>query len=447
MTAGRRAHKIGDDRWTVGLSLPLGSACSRLASSGCRLDAQRAGAFRGSTEDPAIRYSTSPLNNAVAEVNRKIQDGAITLTFEGRSGFLRSALDALQIPADSQLLVFSRASLQGKLINEQNPRALFFNDRVALGWVRGGEIIEVAAHDESAGVVFYALEQRADATTGPPQFKRAFECLGCHLAGDTLGVPGLLMFSSTRPDPSHGFSLPRFVDHSDTMSRRFGGWFVTGSAGSAPHMGNEVAALDGRPTRELTSVDGMFDTDGYRAHSSDIAAHLVFTHQVGMTNLLTRASWQARAADPLLHPPFTATPGEEERITAMMSGVANEVVDYLLFIDEAKLTDRVRGASGFAERFSTIGPRDSKGRSLHELDLNQRLMKYPCSYLIYSPAFDALPARAKDPIYRRMWQVLSGQEQDGRYRSALSLTDRQAIVEILRDTKTDLPTYFQAVTR
>ena len=130
-----------------------------------------------------------------------------------------------------------------------------------------------------------------------------------------------------------------------------------------------------------------------------------------MANLLTRASWQARAADPLLHPPFTATPGEEERITAMMSGVASEVVDYLLFIDEAKLTDRVRGASGFAERFSAIGPRDRKGRSLHELDLNRRLMKYPCSYLIYSPAFDALPARAKDPIYRRMWQVLSGRNR------------------------------------
>ena len=81
----------------------------------------------------------------------------------------------------------------------------------------------------------------------------------------------------------------------------------------------------------------------------------------------------------------------------MMSGVASEVVDYLLFIDEAKLTDRVRGGSGFAERFSTIGPRDRKGRSLHELDLNRRLMKYPCSYLIYSPAFDALAARREGP--------------------------------------------------
>ena len=124
------------------------------------LQAQRAGSFRGATDDPAIRYSTAPLNNAVVEANRKIQDGAIQLAFEGRSGFLRSALDALQIPVDSQLLVFSRASLQGKLINEQNPRALFFNDRVALGWVRGGEIIEVAAHDETAGVVFYTLDQR-----------------------------------------------------------------------------------------------------------------------------------------------------------------------------------------------------------------------------------------------------------------------------------------------
>ena len=130
-----------------------------------------------------------------------------------------------------------------------------------------------------------------------------------------------------------------------------------------------------------------------------------------------------------------------------MSSVASEVVDYLLFVDEAKLTDRVRGASGFAERFSSGGPRDRKGRSLYELDLNQRLLKYPCSYLIYSPAFDALPPLAKGPIYKRLWEVLSGEAQDPRDRVALSLADRQAIVEILKDTKKDLPPYFQNVTR
>ena len=122
------------------------------------VDAQRAGTFKGSSDDPAIGYSTTTtLNNAVVEVNKRLQDGTVRLRFDERSGFLQSALEALQIPVDSQLLVFSRFSLQRKLINEQNPRALFFNDRVALGWVRGGDVLEVAAHDQSAGVVFYTL--------------------------------------------------------------------------------------------------------------------------------------------------------------------------------------------------------------------------------------------------------------------------------------------------
>jgi len=427
--------------------LALGVGMFAVAVVSSPLDAQRSGAFRGSTDDPAINYATAPVNNAVEDVNRQIQAGTVRLAFEGRAGYLRSALEALRIPVDSQLLVFSRASLQGKQINEQNPRAIFFNDRLALGWVRGGDLLEVAAHDERSGIVFYTLDQRADSGAEPPRFKRAFICLGCHMAGDTLGVPGFLMFSTTRPEPAQGFSLPRFVDQTDSLERRFGGWFVTGSAGKAKHMGNEASALDSRASRELTSVEGLFDADGYRTLSSDIVAHLVFTHQIGMTNLLTRAGWQARVADPALHPPYTAAPGEEERIALMMKGVASEVVDYLLFVDEAPLNDRVHGQSGFAERFAATGPRDRRGRSLYELELNRRVMKYPCSYLIYSPAFDALPPRAKEPIYRRLWEVLSGDERDARYQKALSRIDRQAIVEILRDTKKDLPSYFQGPIR
>jgi hypothetical protein len=141
------------------------------------------------------------------------------------------------------------------------------------------------------------------------------------------------------------------------------------------------------------------------------------------------------------------TPGQDARVAAVMNGVASEVVDYLLFVDEAPLTDRIRGTSGFAERFAAGGPHDRKGRSLYELDLNKRLMKYPCSYLIYSPSFEALPPLAKDPIYKRLWEVLSGQEEDPRYQSVLSLAESSAIVEILRDTKKDLPAYFQNVTR
>jgi hypothetical protein len=432
-------------RWRTLLVVAL--YLSVLGSRWAPVDAQRAGSFMGSSDDPAIKYSTASLNNAVVDLNKKLQDGTVQFAYDERSGFLKSALDALQIPVDSQLLVFSRASLQCRRIGEQNPRALFFNERVALGWVRGGDVLEVAATDASAGVVFYKLEQSADTSAGPPQFKRAFECLGCHVTGNTLGVPGLLMFSTTRPEPTQYSGLPRPIDQSDPLKQRFGGWFVTGTTGSMPHMGNDAAAMDGRPTRELSSVEGLFDTAGYRTLSSDVVAHLVLTHQTGMTNLITRAGWEARAGDPSLHPSVASAPGQEARVAAVMNGVASEVVDYLLFVDEAKLTDRIRGGSGFAERFAAAGPRDRKGRSLYEFDLNQRLMKYPCSYLIYSVEFDALPPLAKDPIYQRLWDVLSGQEQDPRYRSALSLADRRAIVEILRDTKKDLPAYFQNVTR
>ena len=405
---------------------------------------QRSGAFMGSSDDSAIQYSTATPNNVVVDVNRRLQNGELQFAYDGRSGYLQSALAALQLPIDSQLLVFSRTSLQGRRIGEQNPRALYFNDRVALGWVRGGDLLEVAAHDQTNGIVFYSLEQKAPETaSAAPQFKREFICLGCHMTGNTLNVPGLLMFSTTRAEPTQFSGIPRHIDQTDSLNKRFGGWFVTGSAGSVAHMGNQAAALDARPTREIATVDGLFDAEGYRTLSSDIVAHLVLTHQAGMVNLLTRAGWEARAADPKQHAPFTSSPEQDARIAAVMDGIASEVVDYLLFVDEAKLTDKVHGTSGFAERFSASGPKDRKGRSLYELDLTRRLMKYPCSYLIYSPAFDALPPMVKEPVYKRMWAILSGQEQDQRYRAVLSNADRQAIVEILRDTKKDLPSYFQ----
>jgi hypothetical protein len=427
-------------RVAFALGCGLWCAAARIAQP---LSAQRGGMFLGSTEDMAIKYGTAPLDNPVVAVNQKLGDGSVRLALDGRGGYLQSALQALDIPVESQMLVFSATSLQARLINPDNPRALFFNDRVVLGYVRKGEILEVAAQDATEGTVFYTLEQKAADT---PQFQRVITCLGCHLNGDTLGVPGLLMFSTT-PASDNRPASSAAMDHRMPLKDRWGGWFVTGSSGGAEHIGNRVPALDGRLGRELTSASGLFEPDGFRATTSDIAALMVFSHQTYMTNLITRAGWEARAADPRLHPPFVAAPGEDARIAAVMSGVANEVVDYMLFIDETPLTDPVRGASGFAEKFSAEGPRDRQGRSLHELDLSRRLMKYPCSYLIYSVAFDQLPPGAKDPIYRRMWQILSGNERQARYGSALSLADRRAIVEILRDTKPGLPSYFRDVSR
>jgi hypothetical protein len=172
---------------------------------------------------------------------------------------------------------------------------------------------------------------------------------------------------------------------------------------------------------------------------------MVFEHQTRMTNLLTYIGWERRAAEFDAHSDTPASSSVAAPSTSLQD-IASELVDYMLFVDEAPLAGKITGTSGFAQTFLAAGPRDSRGRSLRELDLERRLMRYPCSYMIYSPLFDALPAAAKDAIYRRLWEILSGADHQKAY-SHLSLADRQAIVEILRDTKKDLPAYFQLVSK
>jgi len=423
-----------------GAGLTAASAALAAAIVFTPLDAQRGGMFLGSLDDPAIAYATAPTSTVVDALNRRLADGTARLTFDGRAGYLRSTLEALALPVDSQLLLFSKASLQGRLIGPANPRAIFFDDGVALGWVRDAAFLEVAALDARQGLVFYTLEQHP---AERPVFKREFRCLGCHLTGDTLGVPGLLMFSSTLDGADDRVVNAVMRDHRDPLAERFGGWFVTGAAARAAHRGNGVPALAGRAAPALDSTAGLYDADGFPAASSDLAALLTFSHQTHMTSLLTRAGWEARAQDPALHPgaPPAASPGA---LDAFMASIAQDVVDYLLFVDEAPLAQPVHARSAFAARMSARGPRDRRGRSLYELDLERRLLKYPCSYVIYSPAFDGLSPLVKAPIYRRLWAVLSGDVTDPRYRAALSPADRQAVLEILRDTKPDLPAYFAA---
>jgi len=154
-----------------------------------------------------------------------------------------------------------------------------------------------------------------------------------------------------------------------------------------------------------------------------------------MTDLLTSLGWQARMAS------SNNDPRQSAAAAVRLRAAAKDVADYMLFADEAELTGRVKGSSGFAESFSSRGPRDSRGRSLRDLDLEHRLMRYPCSYMIYAPVFDALPANAREIVYAELWSVLSGQSTDPRF-ARLSAADRTAIVEILRETKSELPSYF-----
>ena len=397
--------------------------------------AQRPDAFQQSADHPAIAYSKAPVTDAVFQLNQKLADGSVTLTRKPTSGYLESLLAALQVPVESQMLVFSQTSKQADQISFQNPRALYFNDRVVVGWVRGADVLELAAVDPRQGVILYTLSQRADA---PRLQREREECLVCHLTWDTLAVPGLTATSMyPLPDDKNAYANGFTTDHRSPFSERWGGWFVTGQHGQSRHMGNKpvMPADKGKstianPLAVLPSVQGQFDLAGFPTPYSDVVALLVFNHQTHMTNLITRMGWEARVA-------ATSPQG-----AARVREAAGDLVDYMLFGDEAPFPGAVKGTAGFAEKFAALGPRDSKGRSLRDFDLTRRLFKYPCSYLVYSEEFDALPATAKDAVYQRLYAVLTGKETSEALKQ-LTAADRTAILEILRDTKKDLPAYFR----
>ncbi len=414
--------------------LPLFVAAAAVCASG--VAAQRTDVFVASRDVPAIDYSKGPVSDRVADLNARLRDHRARLTFDPAIGYLRSTLDALHIPVESQVAVFAQNSFQAPRINLKNPRTLFFNDAAAVGYVRGGSELEVAALDPRQGVIFYTLDQTASEA---PEFKRSDNCLACHLSWTTLGVPGLFVFSmQTVPEDKNAYASGFASDHRSAFDTRWGGWYVTGSLGGIRHIGNKPVSTASTPdavpaeNRELTSLASQFDTTGYLTPYSDVAALMVLEHQTQMTNFIVRLGWEARLA--------AAEPNAKAE--ARVQEAAADLVDYALFVYEAPLPGKVRGSSGFTETFAALGPTDSQGRSLRQLDLNRRLMRYPCSYMIYSDAFDALPGSAKSLVYRRMWQVLSGEDTDKKY-ERLSAADRRAVIDIVRATKQDLPDYFQ----
>ena len=383
---------------------------------------------------PAISYERAPVTNAVTQLNDRLRTGEVTLESKGPSGYLESLLKVLHVPVESQVLVFSKTSFQAPRINPKNPRALYFNDTVSVGWVRGGDVLEFIGQDPTQGSVFYTLSQTA---SGAPKFERNDACVSCHASEATHYVPGPFLGSVfPGPDGTTMYGPAYTTDHRTPFEIRYGGWYVTGTHRATRHMGNAVAtdstdlaAMVTPQTVHVTDLAGRFDMTGYPSPHSDLVALIVLEHQAKMQNLFTRVGWESRI-------------GSKEAGRSIDAAAA-ELVDYLLFVDEAPLPGPIAGTSRFAEHFQAQGPRDRKGRSLRDLSLQERMLKYPCSYLIYSAPFDAMPAEAKAAVYARLWQVLSGDETDPRY-DVLTVADRRAIVEILRDTKPDLPEYFKA---
>jgi len=342
--------------------------------------------------------------------------------------------EALGVPVDSQLLVFSKTGVQRAYTSPRNPRALFFNQSVVVGYVPGAPAIEVAAHDPQQGVVFYTLDQTAAA----PVFVRQTGCLTCHVSASTLNVPGMIVRSNAVSD--EGNVMPQLgsadVNHQTPHPDRWGGWFVTSEGVAAPyatraHEGNITFSGRGNTSTQVFVdwINSSPETRGYVSASSDIAALLVFDHQMHAINLLTRLNWESRVASGNGH--AGVSEGTVRRLV-------DELADYLLFAGEAGLPVALTPRQGFAEHLESTTPKDRRGRSFGQLDLVRRLLRYPCSYMVYSEAFDGLPRPVKAAVYRRMLDRLSGTDTLPRF-ARLTADDRRAILEILKDTKPDFP--------
>jgi hypothetical protein len=399
--------------------------------------------------DEPINYRTAKLNDPIAKLQEKLDRGDARIVYEGKNGYLRSVLNALQIPANSQTLVFSKTSFQFRKISPQTPRALYFNDDVYVGWVLDGKALEFASFDPMQGAIFYLLDAEKKER---PAFERAeLDCTQCHIVSGTRGIPGVLLRSLfVTPQGTRSPGTEAYVTGQESPLReRWGGWYVTGSVGNQPHMGNTIVGY-GEPSippikvneESSTSLVKRFESSRYLSSNSDVVAHLVLAHQTQMHDLITLTNYKTRLAlyqnahskHGVGQPP-EALP---EELQAQYEQPAEELLRYLLFADEATLEAPIRGDSGFTEEFQSRGPRDSHGRSLRDFDLKTRLFKYPCSYLIYSESFDALPEPARTYVYHRLLTILSGQDKSADF-ARLAQEDRKAILEILLATKAGLP--------
>jgi hypothetical protein len=375
---------------------------------------------------PVVAVASDP----VSELQQKMKNGQAKLEYEKDHGYLVSLLKALKVPVSSQTLVFSKTSLQSERISPKTPRAIYFNDDVYVAWVQSMGLIEIMSTDPQKGAIFYVLSQER---SEHPEFERStgHECSVCHYVAEAAPkfVPRLLV-SSVIPDTTGNVdgTFPIETTDQSPMKERWGGWYVTGTHGNQLHAGNIMLAraaslFAGVPSAassksaNVVDLKPFFDTTPYLTPNSDIVALMVLVHQKEVENRIVLANSKGDAA-------------------AKETG--ESLVKAMLFAGAVPLTAPIKGTSNFAAEFASQGPRDSRGRSLRDFDLQTRLFRYPLSYLIYSKSFDALPAGVKTYVYRRLREILTGEDKSKDF-AYLSATDRTAILEILRATKPDFP--------
>jgi len=387
-------------------------------------------------EHEAIQYFQTPTNEAVKRLDDLIDQGKANLDYApGGLGYLPGLLKKLGINVDSQVLVYSPDSFQAPRISRQNPRAIYFNDDIAVGFVPHGEVMEVSSLDPKQGVAFYTLSTRK---ADKPVFARREVCLQCHQGGQTLGIPGLVVSSTYIPHNAEvEHSRGGFVtDDRTAIEDRWGGWYISGSLGGQKHQGIPIGP----------GLQPQFDTSAYLSPDSDVVALMTLEHQTRMTNLIIRIGWDFRIA--MAEGKLKESNGSKDTNASKdtkdkLDAAIEDMVGYMLFVNEAPLSNPIKGVSTFTKTFPERGPRDKQGRSLRDFDLQKRLFRYPLSYMVYTKAFDSMPDWARERVYQRLYDVLTGKDTSPKF-APLSADDRRNILEILRATKEGLPAYWKA---
>ena len=254
-------------------------------------------------ERAPIHYSEATPKNAITELKERLVQGKARLEYEPEHGYLKSLLRALDVPESSQVLVFSKTSLQRERISPKTPRAIYFNDDVMIGFCLRGRALEISAVDDLVGTAFYTIDQTDEERPAPQ--RQTESCLICHSSSANRGMPGHLVrsvFVDGRGDPLLSSGSYR-TDHSSPLAERWGGWYVTGTSGSQSHMGNMITRGSRRP-EQIDNSDGVNVVDlkdrltisFYPTPHSDIVALMVLEHQTGMLNRLARAGLETRMA-------------------------------------------------------------------------------------------------------------------------------------------------------
>lgn len=395
-------------------------------------------------EKPPVSYSATAPADAIAAIQRRLDAGELTWTGDDRA-VLRALLAELRVPVASQVVVFSKTSLQRGRIQPGHPRVIYFSDDAYVGWVPGG-LMEVTTIDPTLGPVFYSIDPRGF-SRGAPKFVRDGECLSCHGGSFVRDVPGVLV--RTVFPARNGEPLLRFgsavVDDQTPFGDRWGGWYVTGYHGAAPHRGNAFAAetgdqLEFKPAAERPDeLSAFFDTSAYLAPTSDVVALLVLEHQTSMHNTVTRAAFSARrmiayqrGLQRTFKEPETDEPAYDS-VRSVFNGAAQDIVDRLLFRGATELPAGVDGSAEFLRAYAAGAKRGKAARSLRDLELKGRLYSHRCSPLIYTESFAALPETLKVLVFARLRAALESDDPKGRY-AYLPGEERRRIFDILLET-------------